>query len=61
MEPGEQFIRRVLKFLLMILAFVISIVFGEYYHGLGWLGVLVFVIGASMGALAIYLFKTLKN
>jgi len=61
MEPGEQFIRRVLKFRLMILAFVISIVFGEYYRGLGWLGVLVFVIGASMGALAIYLFKTLKN
>jgi len=37
MEPGERFIRRVLKVVLMILAFVISIVFGEYYRGLGWL------------------------
>jgi hypothetical protein len=30
MEPGEKFIKRVLKFVLMILAFVVSIVFGEY-------------------------------
>jgi hypothetical protein len=37
MEPGEKFIRRILTFVLMIIAFVISIVFGEYYHGLaGW-------------------------
>lgn len=61
MEPGEKFIRRVLTFALMIFAFVISIVFGEYYHGLGWLGVLIFIIGASMGALGIYLFKTLRD
>jgi Na+/proline symporter len=61
MEPGEKFIRRILTFVLMILAFVISIVFGEYYHGLGWLGVLIFIIGASMGALGIYLFKTLRD
>jgi Na+/proline symporter len=61
MEPGEKFIRRVLTFVLMIFAFVISIVFGEYYRGLGWLGVLIFIIGASMGALGIYLFKTLRD
>jgi hypothetical protein len=30
-----------------ILAFIVSIVFGEYYRGLGWVGVLIFVIGAS--------------
>jgi hypothetical protein len=35
MEPGEKFVRRLLKFVLMIVAFVVSIVFGEYYHGLG--------------------------
>ena len=61
MEPGEKFIRRLLKVGLMILAFVVSIVFGEYYRGLGWLGALIFVLGAGMGALAIHLFKSLKN
>jgi len=73
MEPGEKFIRRLLKFVLMILAFIIAIVFGEGYRGLGWLGALVFVtltrnqilefpyIGASMGALGIYLFKRLRS
>jgi hypothetical protein len=60
-EPGEKFIRRLLKFVLMILAFIASVVFGEYYRGLGWLGALIFVVGASMGALGIYLFKTLRN
>jgi hypothetical protein len=60
-EPGEKFIRRLLKVVLMILAFVVSVVFGEYYRGLGWLGALIFVVGASMGALGIYLFKTLRN
>jgi len=37
MEPGEKFLQRLLKFALMILAFIIAIVFGEYYRGLGWL------------------------
>jgi hypothetical protein len=45
----------------MIVAFVVSIVFGEYYHGLGWLGALIFVVGASMGALGTHLFKSLKD
>ena len=61
MDPSEKFIRRLLTFVLMILAFIVSIVFGEYYRGLGWLGVLIFVIGASMGALGIYLFKSLRD
>lgn len=61
MEPGEKFIKRLLKFGLMILAFVVSIASGEYYRGLGWLGGLIFVVGAGMGALAIHLFKSLKD
>ena len=60
MEPGAKFIRLLLTLGLMILAFIISVVFSEY-HGLGWLGVLIYIIGAAMGALAIYLFKSLKN
>jgi hypothetical protein len=61
MEPGEKFIRRLLKFVLMIVAFVVSIVFSEYYRGLGWAGAVIFTVGASMGALGIYLFKSLKS
>jgi hypothetical protein len=61
MEPGEKFIRRTLKFVLMILAFVVAIVFGEFSFRTGWLGVVIFVIGASMGALAIYLLRDLRN
>jgi hypothetical protein len=61
MEPGEKFIRRLLKFVFMILAFVVAIVFGEFSFGMGWLGVVIFIIGASMGALAIYLLKDLRN
>ena len=45
----------------MILAFVASVVFGEYYRGMGWLGALIFVVGASLGALAIHLFKALRD
>lgn len=61
MEPGEKFIRRLLKFVLMILAFVVAIVFGEFSFGMGWFGAVIFIIGASMGGLAIYLLKDLKN
>ena len=61
MEPGEKFIRRLLKFVFMILAFVIAIVFGEFSFGMGWFGVVIFIIGASMGALAIFLLKDLRN
>ena len=61
MEPGEKFIRRLLKFAFMILAFIVAIVFGEFYRGMGWIGVLIFVVEASMGALGMYLLKDLRN
>jgi hypothetical protein len=55
MEPAEKLIRRSIKFVLMI------IVFGESYRGMGWVGVLIFIVGASMGAFGMYLWKSLKN
>ena len=61
MEPAEKFIRRFLKFALMILAFIIAIVFGEFYRGMGWVGASIFIIGALMGALAMDLLRTLRN
>ena len=61
MEPGEKLIRRLLKFVFMILALVVAIVFDEFSFRMGWFGVVIFIVGASMGALAIYLFKDLRN
>jgi hypothetical protein len=61
MEPAEKFIRRLLKFVLMILAFIVAIVFEEFYRGMGWVGALIFVIGALMGALGTYLWRTIGN
>ena len=61
MELGEKFIRRLLKFVFTILAFVVAIVFDEFSFGVGWHGAVIFVIGASMGALGIYPFKDLRN
>jgi hypothetical protein len=61
MEPGEKFIRRLPKFVFMILAFIVAIVFGESYRGMGWIGALIFIIGASTGALGMYLLKDLRN
>ena len=62
MEPGEKAIRRILKFVLMIFAFIVSIVLGEYsLHGFGWMGLLIFIIGASMGALGLHLLKTVRD
>jgi len=45
----------------MTLAFIIAIVFGEVSFGMGWFGAVIFIIGASMGALAVYLLKDLRN
>jgi hypothetical protein len=42
----------------MILAFIIAIVFGEFYQGMGWVGASIFIIGALMGALAMHLVRT---
>jgi hypothetical protein len=61
MKPAEKFTRSLVKFVLMILAFIIAIVFGEFYRGMGWVGALIFVIGALMGALGMYLLGTLRN
>lgn len=34
---------------------IVAIVFGEFYRGMGWIGALIFIIEASMGALGMYL------
>jgi hypothetical protein len=60
MEPSEKFIRKVLTVALMIVAFIVSTVFGEL-HGVGWIGVLIYAVGVSMGALGVYLWKSLKS
>jgi hypothetical protein len=60
-EPAENFVRRLAKVAFMILAFIVSIVFEEFYHGMGWVGALILIIGASMGALGMYLLKDLRN
>lgn len=59
MEPLEKLIRRLLTFVFMILAFIVAIVFAEYYRGMGWLGVLIFIIGVAMAALGTHLWKKL--
>lgn len=61
MEPAEKVIRRLLILVFMIVAFIVSMVFGEFYRGMGWPGVLIFVLGAVMGALGVYLFKELRK
>jgi len=61
MEPAEKFIHRFLKFVFVIVALIVAIVFGEFYRGMGWFGVLIFIIGVGMSALALYPFKGLKN
>lgn len=61
MEPGEKFIRRLLKFVFIILAFILAIVFGEVSFGMGWFGAVIFMIGALMGAVAVHLLKDLRN
>jgi hypothetical protein len=42
MEPGQKAIRRLLRLVLTIFAFIIAVVLGEYsFHGFGWMGPLV--------------------
>ncbi len=61
MEPAEKFIRRFLTFILMIVAFVVSFVLGEVSLHMGWLGILIFFVGAAMGAFGVYLWKSLRS
>jgi hypothetical protein len=62
MEPGEKTLKRLVRFALMVVAFVVSIVLGEFsFHGFGWMGPFIFIIGALMGALGVHLFKSLRD
>ena len=59
MEPAEKAARQLIKLAVMVFAFIVAVVFGEFYRGMGWFGLLIFVVGAGMGALGIYLWKHL--
>jgi hypothetical protein len=59
MEPAERFLRRLAIFIVIIIAFIVSIVLGEFYRGA--FGLLIFILGASSGAFAIYLWKLLRK
>jgi len=60
MEPGEKFVRRLLALVVVVVALIVSIVFEEF-HGKGWIGLLIFVIGAAIGGLGIELLKNLRR
>jgi hypothetical protein len=60
-NPARSSYDHLLKFVFMILAFIIAIVFGEVSFGMGWFGAVIFIIGALMGALAVHLLKDLRN
>ena len=60
MEPSEKFIKRLLKFVFMVAAFIVAIVFEEF-SGKGWVGLSIFAIGATIGGLGHFLLKELKK
>ena len=59
MEPAEKVARTTVKDVVMVFAGIVAIVFGEFYRGLGWTGLVIFIVGATAGALAVHLWKTL--
>jgi len=61
MELEEKFIRCTCKIVLMSLAFIVAFVFGEVGLGMGWLGLLILVIGASISLVGEYLWKSLRD
>ncbi|HUJ96073.1 MAG TPA: hypothetical protein VLW84_12455 [Terriglobales bacterium] len=44
-EPAEKAARTAVKVVLMVFALAVSIVLGEFYRGLGWTGLVIFVVG----------------
>jgi hypothetical protein len=60
MEPGEKFVKRLLKFVLMIALFIIAIIVEEV-AGKGWTGLMIFVMGAVIAGMGHVLWKELKK
>jgi hypothetical protein len=60
MEPGEKFVKNLLKLVFIVAAFIVAIVLEEY-SGKGWLGLLIFAVGATVAGLGHFLWKELKK
>jgi hypothetical protein len=60
MEPGEKFVKHFLKFVFIAAAFIVATVLDEY-AGKGWLGLLIFMVGACIAGLGHLLWKELRK
>jgi lipopolysaccharide export LptBFGC system permease protein LptF len=57
MEPAERVAHAVVKLVFVVFALIVSLVFDEFGHGA--LGLVIFIIGAAFGVLAITVWKTI--
>jgi hypothetical protein len=61
MEPAEKFSHRIVKLVLTIIILIVSIGFAESSYGKGMFPVVIFVIGAAIGALGLHLLKSIRK
>jgi hypothetical protein len=61
MKPAEKLTRRLVKTILMILAFTVAFVFGELSLHMGWFGAVIFIAGGLIAAFGEYLWRRLRN
>ncbi len=59
MEPAERSLKKVLRLIASVCAFIIAFAIGEAFGGMkGFYGLCVFIIAALVGALGLELLKT---
>jgi hypothetical protein len=61
MEPAERFARQIVKLVLAIGLFIVAIAFSESSRERGGFGLLMFALGALIGALGLDLLKSLRK